>query len=287
MMYGCYLDESFDMKQSGFYAVGGFIAQGVPVFELDHNWTKLLKRHGLKYFKASECESGKKEFAKFVANPGHITAAERAKLDSISHEFCRLIGNPVKYDPRNYLCVMGVAVRQKDFYALGKDPKARAILGASPNRLAYDLAMVQGAWAMKTLGSGKPDHCCSYICDEDEEHKDEAPKAYGNLKKANPEAAKYMSTFSTEDEKTCVPLQAADAAVYEIRKALKFSVKDFETRLRQQFSILADQRVVFYVAYMNRKQLKWIVANHKPGEPFKLDQLMKYKPKKNIDTLTT
>jgi hypothetical protein len=34
VMYGCYLDESFDMKQSGFYAVGGFIAKGLPTFEL-------------------------------------------------------------------------------------------------------------------------------------------------------------------------------------------------------------------------------------------------------------
>lgn len=285
MMFSCYLDESFDMKQSGFYAVGGFIARGVAVFELERNWEKLLKRRGLEYFKASECEMGKGQFSKVVAKPGKITPDERMRLDSISHEFCRLIGNPVEYDKRSFLCVFGVGVPQKDFYDLTKTAKARSILGDSPYRLAYDLAMVQAAWAMKEFGKREPGHCCSYICDEDEEHKNVAPEAFRNLKKKNPKTAKYMCTFSTEDEKACVPLQAADAVAYEIRKALKFSVKDWEIRLREQFNMLADKRVMFYVGYIARKQLRWIVANHKPSEPFKLDELMKRQFTQNIDKI--
>jgi hypothetical protein len=55
--------------------------------------------------------------------------------------------------------------------------------------------------------------------------------------------------------------------------------------LRKQFSILAEKRTVFYVGHINRKQLKWIVANHKPGDTFKLDELMKQQLKENIDRL--
>lgn len=87
MMFGCYLDESFDMKRSGFFAVGGFVGRGVAVFELDRNWEALLKRHRLEYFKASECESGKGQFAQYVADPKNITRDERARLECISHEF--------------------------------------------------------------------------------------------------------------------------------------------------------------------------------------------------------
>src|SRR5580700_3039307 len=137
MMYGCYLDESFDMKQSGFYAVGGFIAKGVPTFELERCWEKCLERHGLDYYKASECESGKGQFAKFVANTGNVTKTERQTLDSISQEFCKIIGFPVEYDSRNFLCLFGVGVVQNDFYDVIKNPGARAVLGGSPYRLAY------------------------------------------------------------------------------------------------------------------------------------------------------
>jgi len=286
MMFGCYLDESFDMKQSGFYAVGGLIARGVALFELERQWEQLLKRRRLEYFKASECESGKKQFAKFIVNPKKITAPERSKLDSISHEFCRLIGNPVEYDDRAFLCLFGAAVVQKDFYDLSKNPKARSVLGNSPYRLAYDLAMIQAAWCMKQLEKDtRRLDCVSYICDQDEEHHDIAPAAYLDLRRKNRIAGKYMCTYSMADEKKCAPLQAADAVVYEIRKVLKYAARDWETKLREQFGFFADKRLMFYIGHTSREHLEWIAANHKPGEPFKLDALMKLQIKENINAI--
>jgi hypothetical protein len=94
-----------------------------------------------------------------------------------------------------------------------------------------------------------------------------------------------MCSYSMADEKQCVPLQAADAVVYEVRKVLKYQFRDWETKLREQFHIFADRRVMFYVGHSNRKQLKWIVENHNPGDPFKLDELMKRQLRKNIDKL--
>jgi hypothetical protein len=285
MMYGCYLDESFDKKPSGFYTVGGFIAQGVPTFELERSWEKCLVRHGLEYYKASECESARKQFAKFVADPQNITAAERKTLDAVSHVFCKIIGFPVEYDSRNFLALFGVEVVQKDFYDVIKNPNARAVLGENPYRLAYELGMVQAAWTMKELGGGEPKHCVSFVCDEDEEHAETAPVAYRALKKSNPIASQYMCTFSTADEKLCAPLQAADAVIYEIRKVLKYSKKDYETKLREQFGMFADSKIMFYVGHTERVQLEWIASNHKPGEPFNLDEVMTMKLGDNIDTL--
>jgi hypothetical protein len=285
MMFGCYLDESFDMKKSGFYAVGGYIGGGVAVFELERQWESLLTKHKLEYFKASECESGKGQFAHYVVDPKKIMAEERAKLDGISHEFCRLIGNPVKFDDRAFFALYGTAIVQKDFYDLIKQSKAKAILGETPYRLGYDLAMIQAAWAIKHLDKRRSKHGVSFVCDEVEEHADTAPMAFLELKRKNREAAQYMGTFSMADEKRCAPLQAADAVIYEVRKVLKYQFKDWETRLREQFQIFADRRVMFYIGHSNREQLEWIVANHKPGEPFKLDELMKAQLGKNIDKI--
>jgi hypothetical protein len=196
MMFGCYLDESFDMKQSGFFVVGGLIGRGVAFFELERNWEALLRKHKLSYFKASECESGKGQFAKYITDPKNITLKERSRLSSISHEFCRLIGNPVEYDDRAFFALFGTAVVQKDFYELIRKPKARAVLGDSPYRLAYDLAMIQAAWSMKQLGkdTARPD-CVSYVCDQDEEHRDIAQPAYLELRRKYRNAGKYMCSY--------------------------------------------------------------------------------------------
>jgi hypothetical protein len=43
-MIGSYLDESFDMRRSGLFVVGGFMARGTPIVELDWAWGDLCKR---------------------------------------------------------------------------------------------------------------------------------------------------------------------------------------------------------------------------------------------------
>ncbi len=278
------MDESFDYKQTGTFVVGGILGRGVPIFELERGWGKLLKRPDIDiaYFKASECNNGLGQFAKFVSDPKHITSKERTKLDSVSHEFLSLIANPVPYDEKHYLCVHGAGVIQEDFYDAIKDDNARAILGKSPYRLAYDFAMINCAWAMKELGDREPGHVVSFTCDEHEQHSPLAQEAFQNLKATNPNAAQFMATFSSADEKKCVPLQAADAAVFEVRRALNLALKKWGGELRSQFSLLADASTMFLITHSNKEQLEHLVANHKPGEPFQLDSLMEMTLGENV-----
>lgn len=273
MMVGSYMDESFDPTQSGVFAVGGILGRGVAIFELERRWEQLLKRPDIDiaYFKASECENGCGEFRKFVVDPKSITPAERSKLDSVSHEFLNLISHPVPFDSRAYICVQGVGVVQDDFYEVIRDPDARAVLGSSPYRLAYDMAMIQCAWAMKQLGEG---WLVSFVCDNHETYSPLAGEAYWYLKNANPHAAEYMGSFSSKDEKGCAALQAADAAVFEVRRALHLALKQWPGELRSQFNVLAEAKSMFLITHSNKEQLQYIVANHKPGEPFNLDSLM-------------
>jgi|SRR5215472_2719986 len=268
---GSFLDESFDEQPYGVFVVGGVMGRGVPIFELERRWEKLLKRPDIDidYFKASECEHGTGQFAKFVKKPRKPTLSEADKLRSISREFLSTIVKP-PFD-KNYLVIGGVGVVQADFYDIIKDPKARGILGASPYKLAYDFAMIQGAWAMKELGTGD---FVAFVCDEHEEHSPLAPEEFRKLNETNKVAASYMATFSSEDEKDCIALQAADAAVYEIRRALRFSLGMVKSALREQFNILTDTRAMFIINHTSREQLEHIVATHEPGEPFKLDALM-------------
>jgi hypothetical protein len=284
-----YMDESVDPKLAGkhrgFFVAAGLMGRGVPFFSLECEWEKLLRKHGLAYFKASECTFGSKQFKKFVSDPLSITQAERDALDAISMEFINSITNPVPLDTQHYLTACGIGVLQEDFYDVIKDPDARSVLGENPYRLAYDLAFVASAWLMKQLGE---EWGVSIVCDEHETYSPLAPEAYFKLKATNPEAAKYLLSFSSMDDKKCAPLQAADAVVYEVRRALNFKSKIpglADTALRKQFQALANGRAVAYIAESRKEQLEWIVANHKPGEPFKLDELMKQQLGENVDLL--
>lgn len=234
MIIGSYMDESFDYKQTGTFVVGGILGRSVAIFELERRWEKLLRRPDIDipYFKASECHNGLGPFAKFISAPKNVTPRERKVLDSISHEFLSLIANPVAYDERHYLCIHGAGVIQEDFYDVIKDGNARAILGDSPYRLAYNFAMINCAWAMKELGNGGTGYGVSFICDEHEQHSPFAQEAFQSLKATNPSAGEYMTTFRSADEKRCAPLQAADAGVFEVRRALNLALKKWDGKLR-------------------------------------------------------
>ena len=281
------MDESFDPKRAGqargFFVVAGLMGRGWAIFELERNWEQLLGKHGLQYFKASECELGKKQFGRFVKDAKNISPTERKLLDEISLEFVNTIPHPVKLDTQRYLAASGVAILQEDFYEVIKDAHAREVLGENPYRLAYDIAFVASAWLMKQLGDGWG---VSIVADEHEIYSPLAPEAYRNLKETNPEAAEYLLSFTSKDEKKCAPVQAADAVVYEVRRALNTKHKIpglADAAYRGQFKVLCKGGAVAHIAETRKPQLERIAATHKPGEPFKLDELMNNEIGENVD----
>ena len=270
-MIASYMDESFDMRQSGMFVVGGLMGRGIAIFELDRRWESLRKRPdiGIQYFKASQCERGTKEFAKFVANPGAIQPTERDRLSSISREFLSLIVNPPD------LVVFGVGINQDEFYRVVQDAYPRQVLGKDPYRLAYDLAMILCAASMRNMETkGGPRERVSFVCDETEQYGKTAERAYASLKEKNPRAGAYMATYTKGDEKDIDPLQAADAVVYEIRRVLQLALGQRKGPLREQFKMLNDAKAVFAIADVKKQGLMEMVAANKPGEPFNLDVLM-------------
>jgi hypothetical protein len=276
-----YMDESVDSLNAGIFVVGGLLMRGVPSFELERKWKRLRERPDIDiaYFKASECKSGRGEFAKFAAAPGSPSAAEHERLDEISREFLSLIVN------EGNIVAHGIGIVQSEFYEVIKDPCARAVLGADPYRLTYDFAMIQCAWAMKQLEreikaarenvrfGGYSRDIVSFTCDEHERYSPLASEAFRNLKLTNPNAAQYMGTFQSADDRVVEVLQAADAVTFEIRRALNRALGS-GTKLRQQFRDLAKPGKIFLIAHTNKDQLMHIAAHHRPGEPFKLDEIM-------------
>lgn len=277
--YSSYMDESFDMKLRELYSVGGLIGQGPAFFELEKKWENLCRRPDIdiEYFKASECTMGTGQFAKFVAIERYPTPKEQERLDDISCEFIGLITNEV-------VVGHGFTIIQDDFYEVIKASGARAILGDDPYRLAYDLAMIQCAWVMKDLESkialaaqpwsNVPRPRVSFVCDEHEKYSPRANEAYLHLKKTNPNAAKYMASYTYADERALPVLQAADVIAYEVRRSTKLGMGIRTGEWRKQFKLLAAGNRVGLMRRANKEDLLNIVRLHKPGEPFNLDEIM-------------
>lgn len=284
---GAYLDESIDPKPKGIFAVGGIVGRGIATFELDRKWEALLNRPDIdiEYFKASECELGTGQFRKFVKEERKPTPEEYKRLQAISHEFISLFSN-------ERVVAFGIGVIHPDFYEVIQDKYARSILGDDPFQLAYDLAIVQCAWIMKHLEKAKISKAQpwqkvkrEYISILRDEHQRYAPLSqarYVNLKNKNPEADKYLGTHSIGDDKKIFTLQAADAAIYEVRRALHIAHKQKQEPLRGQFTIFRDSNKMAIIQTATKQNLLNTVKLHKPGEPFDLSDIMETEFNENI-----
>lgn len=118
-----------------------------------------------------------------------------------------------------------------------------------------------------------------------DEHQRYAPLSqarYLNLKTQNPEAAKYLGAHSIDDDKKIFTLQAADAAIYEVRRALHIAHKQRREPLRGQFNIFRNSNRMAIIQTATKQNLLNTVKLHKPGEPFDLSDIMETEFNENI-----
>jgi hypothetical protein len=96
-MLACgYFDESTDVDtENRCYSVCGYVADGASALELSFAWADLLRKHRLRYFKASEIEYGFGEFAQYRENPDDLTAplsnGDKEKIVEIKTDFVSAI----------------------------------------------------------------------------------------------------------------------------------------------------------------------------------------------------
>lgn len=276
------MDESFDPSQTGIFAIGTVLGGGVATYELDRKWYWLRKRPDIdiEYFKASDCERGKGQFAKFVRDHKNITPEERAKLDSISEEFNALTAK------EEGITVQGLGVIQDDFYKIISEQRAKSILGDSPYRLAYKLSYLQAAWTMKKAEDDviakklkqfnmSPTHfSVGFFVDECEQYSISAGPEYDELRRSHPKARKYMHTFAKGDDKDFDILQAADAWAFECRRRLNVAMGQRVGTKRRQFQMLEDRNKIFLISIFNQENMQHTVDTNEPGEPLNIDDIM-------------
>jgi hypothetical protein len=109
VVHTAYGDESADEKKQRVYAVGGLFGDKSDWEAFEENW----KRHmGGLVFHASDCETGKGDFAQFDREQNLKLYADLTKLIAAS----RLIGSTVSIDIPAYRELIGPLIDQEPYY---------------------------------------------------------------------------------------------------------------------------------------------------------------------------
>ena len=207
----CYLDDSHDGLEQEVFAVAGYYGWSLGFFDAEREWEHCLTRHGLQYFHAIECEQVQGQFFKLRKDPRYNSlASQKAAAAGIRSELISILNQHVGFDG------IGLAVPLEAYRkVLDTEPDASILLQDRHFYFAYHHLMIE---LVKKCEDRFKGHWIGFVCD-DHSRRDEAEKAYDELKTKNPRSARMMASMTHADDKITLPLQMADLLAYEVRRA--------------------------------------------------------------------
>ncbi len=221
MLIGGYFDESSDSEiQNLCYSVCGYVADGASALELSFLWRDLLKKHNLRYFKASEIEYGFGEFSQYRDDPkilsAPLTKREKEKIVEIKTDFVDAICACNVYG-------IGTVLLLRDYELVkAENTKAQRHLPA-PWYLCSSFTMMASGMLMNEANRRHPPDRTGFlrpIFDWQEEYKGRFLESFPNFCRKNPESSRFLHPPHFEMEQDYKCLQAADCLAFEARKML-------------------------------------------------------------------
>jgi hypothetical protein len=224
MLYRSFLDDSKDKSQSKLMVSAGFFANRNHWGSLRLAWNKVLRSHGLKYFKSSEYYRLNGEFSKFRS----------ALYPSPSgREAARQIRDELQFTLEQHPQIFGIAVAilLEDYRRAVARPDAAGVLPINPYHTALNSIIYETVKRVNLLpGENK----VAFLHDEGPDI-GSLVSSYKHFKKYNPRTAKTLAGFGGLDDKDHPELQAADMiANYAMQRgleALQRGRKDLKTTI--------------------------------------------------------
>jgi hypothetical protein len=262
MLYGGYYDESEDGTS---FSVAGFTAPGKTWLHLGWEWESLLEAWNLKYFKASECESGLGEFAQYRDDPKNLKSDlkphERNKLRDAKTQFVDVICKHT-----DELHGVGAVTSIEDFNRItSENVTARLLYMENPYYVCLQGALITATVPMAKANASRPKHDQLYfapVFDSHEQYSEIARIAYRKFRAKNPISSTVLLPVRYEDDKTTPALQVADMLAYEVRKELTKQIKSPERDTRTPLLRLIP--AIDHIFRLNYTSLKTIVDNQRP-----------------------
>jgi len=262
VIYGGYYDESGDGCS---FAVAGYAASYLTWVHLDWEWRDLLELWKIKYFKASECESGLGEFAQYRDDPRNLKADlephERERLREAKTRFVDAICK--HFDD---LRGVGAVVSVKDFdRIISEDAVARSLFMDHPYFVCLQAALVAATTPMRKANETRPKDDQVYlkpIFDSHEEYSTIAKVAYNKFLMKNPLSARILLPLNYDDDISTSALQVADMLAYEARKEMTKRIRHPERDTRVPMArLIPGIEKIFKLDFAS---LRTIIDNQSP-----------------------
>lgn len=252
-----YYDESDDNERA--YAVAGFIGHQLDLVHLDWAWReKLLDRYGLKYFKASELNSGTGEFAQFRDDPSNLQARfsprEKALFDEIKVASINVI---LEFD---MILGLGAVVLLPDYYRICEEYKRAGKIINLPYFFASQIIMVESGFVMHHINStldGPAHGGLRPVFDSHKQYSARAKQMYYEFARKNPISSSCLLPPYYENDQEYLVLQAADNLAYECRRLL--ITEEYDKHIPERVAMRRLKERVYKIYKLNYEGLKAIL----------------------------
>lgn len=202
MILPAYLDDSADKHRERLFATGGVLCKPLEWFDVECKWEKELKKHGINYFRTSDCKWLDGEFRKYRSLTDYPKPKGRQKAQEIRSNLEGIVGN-------SHVLGFGIAIHMKDLRRfLRTESQARIVFPSDdPYVMGFYALMFQIVYQVMENTSKS---VIAFVCDQEITHRDELNEAYRQLQTNHPEMADLMGSLTQMDDKKCAPLQVAD-----------------------------------------------------------------------------
>lgn len=247
MILAVYADDSRDDE---LFTVGGFMGFPETFVEAERQWEAALKKEGIDYFKASECQRLDGQFhpTRLMMSP----KSARAFAESVRYTLGKILID-------NQLGGIGQSIDLKAFQEiLRDDPDSKEyFMGTDPYIYSFicyiktciDLMNKDGEGLLKRIP-------VAFVLDQHSNWK-AADDAYRMLKE-NPAYAHRLAAITHADDKHAIALQMADFCAYEARIQSHAKMKGQE--LRPIFTTMAQGNAFYYIGVQQKSTMLKLLA---------------------------
>jgi hypothetical protein len=216
--YAAYFDESDDNERA--YAMGGFIGNQFGCLHLDWAWRdQILDAYDLKYFKASELNSGTGEFAKFRDDPTRLRIPFSKRESDLFREI--KVKTVDLFLDAEFLVGFGVVLLLQDYYRLRDELAKKGLALPEPYFFCASICMMETGFAINHVNEGEPKSQQGYVrptFDSHKEYSGRANRMFEQFKERNPICSQSLLPPHYEDDQDYIVLQVADNLVWEMRR---------------------------------------------------------------------
>lgn len=260
MVYQCFLDDSKDKHQQRLMVSAGFIGTENEWSSLSSAWRRVLKSHGMDYFKSSEYYSLTGQFERFRSD-AYPKPTGRKAAEAIRTELQEV------FKSHRGIIAMGTSIPLEAYYGVLQRAEAQGTLPADPYQAALVSVMYETA---KLVKSTRGHHVVAFMYDDDDPSSfAELYSAYKKFRAVNPKIFKTIVGFSPWDDKNWPPLQAADMiANYTLQLGLKgldsCDMRADPKEMRQNIKMLGYWSERYILSVLKRNLIR-------KGRPIPLD----------------